>query len=56
MEENYLQVLAERQLLNCEEKVNWRSCELNKRQEEELVADLKKSFKPYDFTDDDDGN
>ncbi|VDN54680.1 unnamed protein product [Dracunculus medinensis] len=50
------EVLAERQLLNCEEKVNWRSCELNKRQEEELVADLKKSFKPYDFTDDDDGN
>lgn len=37
-------------LLNCEEKVDWRQCSLEKAAEEDLVKQFRSSFKPFDFT------
>uniref|UniRef100_A0A2K6VLD5 Cwf19-like C-terminal domain-containing protein n=1 Tax=Onchocerca volvulus TaxID=6282 RepID=A0A2K6VLD5_ONCVO len=48
------EVLAEAALLDCEEKVDWRQCELEKSEQAKLVDNLKLIFKPYDFTDADD--
>ncbi|VDO69562.1 unnamed protein product [Onchocerca flexuosa] len=48
------EVLAEAALLDCEEKVDWRQCELEKNEQAKLVDNLKQMFKPYDFTDVDD--
>uniref|UniRef100_A0A915B5N8 Cwf19-like protein C-terminal domain-containing protein n=1 Tax=Parascaris univalens TaxID=6257 RepID=A0A915B5N8_PARUN len=47
------EVLATRALLNCEEKVDWRNCELAKDEQIMLVKKLQHSFKPFDFTDND---
>uniref|UniRef100_A0A0M3HFK4 CwfJ_C_2 domain-containing protein n=1 Tax=Ascaris lumbricoides TaxID=6252 RepID=A0A0M3HFK4_ASCLU len=47
------EVLAGRALLNCEEKVDWRNCELAKDEQTILVKKLQDSFKPFDFTDND---
>lgn len=37
-------------LLNCEEKVDWKQCLLEKDQEEETVKKFREEFKPFDFT------
>lgn len=47
------EVLATRALLNCEDKIDWRSCELEKEEQTGLVKKLQQSFKPFDFTEDD---
>ncbi|VDM46490.1 unnamed protein product [Toxocara canis] len=45
------EVLAGRALLNCEEKVDWRVCEIPRDEQAVLVKKLQESFKPFDFTD-----
>lgn len=47
-------MLAGAALLDCEEKVDWRQCEIEKSEQLKLVDKLKLAFKPFDFTDDDD--
>lgn len=37
-------------LLNCEDKVDWRQCSLDKEQEIEVVKRFREEFKPFDFT------
>lgn len=37
-------------LLNCEDKVDWRQCSLDKEQEVETVKRFRAEFKPFDFT------
>ncbi|XP_037953190.1 CWF19-like protein 1 homolog, partial [Teleopsis dalmanni] len=37
-------------LLDCEDKVNWKDCCLDKNEEIELVKDFREKFKEYDFT------
>ncbi|EJW76275.1 hypothetical protein WUBG_12817 [Wuchereria bancrofti] len=49
------EVLAEPALLDCEEKIDWRQCELEKSEQAKLIDNLKQIFKPFDFTDVDDG-
>ncbi|ETN67113.1 CWF19L1 protein [Anopheles darlingi] len=44
------EVICDSNLLNCEEKADWRQCNLPKEEEEGLVKDFRESFKPYDFT------
>ncbi|VDN94025.1 unnamed protein product [Brugia pahangi] len=48
------EVLAEPALLDCEEKIDWRQCELEKNEQTKLIDNLKQIFQPYDFTDVDD--
>ncbi|VDM20015.1 unnamed protein product [Wuchereria bancrofti] len=48
------EVLAEPALLDCEEKIDWRQCELEKSEQAKLIDNLKQIFKPFDFTDVDD--
>lgn len=47
------EVLASKALLDCEDKVDWRNCALDKEKETELTNKLKDMFKPFDFTDND---
>lgn len=37
-------------LLNCEEKVDWKQCLLDKEEEIEVVKRFREGFKPFDFT------
>lgn len=37
-------------LLNCEDKVDWRQCSLDKDQEADTVKQFRNDFKPFDFT------
>ncbi|CAD6186691.1 unnamed protein product [Caenorhabditis auriculariae] len=50
------EVLAGRPILDCEAKIDWRACSLAKNKEVELVEKVKKSFKPFDFTNDGDSD
>uniref|UniRef100_A0A0N5AXC5 CwfJ_C_1 domain-containing protein n=1 Tax=Syphacia muris TaxID=451379 RepID=A0A0N5AXC5_9BILA len=50
------EVLSGPAILNCEEKIDWRSCELEKSVQADLVKKLQQDFKPFDFTDDDDSD
>ncbi|CAP29303.1 Protein CBG09248 [Caenorhabditis briggsae] len=50
------EVLASTPILDCEDKVDWKSCVLAKEKETELVNKLKADFKPFDFTADDDSD
>jgi hypothetical protein len=36
-----------------EERVDWRTCEVTKAEQEAYVKAFKTAFAPYDFTDDD---
>ncbi|XP_068145892.1 CWF19-like protein 1 homolog [Drosophila tropicalis] len=47
-------VFCSENLLNCDEKVNWKECLLDKDEELAHVAAFRKAFQPFDFTDDDD--
>lgn len=49
-------VLASTPILDCEDKVDWKSCVLPKDKEIELVTKLKAAFKPFDFTAEDDSD
>ncbi|XP_053962313.1 CWF19-like protein 1 homolog [Anastrepha ludens] len=43
-------VFCSENLLNCEEKVNWKDCKLDKEEEIEMVKSFRKKFQQYDFT------
>ncbi|TMW45291.1 hypothetical protein DOY81_009632 [Sarcophaga bullata] len=43
-------VFCSENLLNCDEKVDWRECKLDKDTEMNLVASFKEKFSKYDFT------
>nr|XP_014102228.1 CWF19-like protein 1 homolog [Bactrocera oleae] len=43
-------VFCSENLLNCEEKVDWKDCKLNKDEEIEMVNNFRKKFQKYDFT------
>ncbi|XP_030388604.1 CWF19-like protein 1 homolog [Scaptodrosophila lebanonensis] len=45
-------VFCSENLLNCDEKVNWRECQLDKDEELALVKSFRKNFAPFDFTED----
>lgn len=38
-------------VLGCERKVDWKECALKREEEEELVAQLRRQFKPFNFVD-----
>ncbi|VDN06227.1 unnamed protein product [Thelazia callipaeda] len=44
------EVLAGPALLDCEEKIDWHQCQLDKDEQTKLVDQLKLAFEPYDFT------
>lgn len=44
------ELLADRNVLNCTEKINWRDCELNQSEVNDLVKGIREDFKQYDFT------
>lgn len=46
-------VFCSENLLNCDEKVNWKECQLEQEEETAYVEEFRKSFAPFDFTDDD---
>ncbi|CAI5451942.1 unnamed protein product [Caenorhabditis angaria] len=50
------EVLASAPILDCEEKIDWKKCVLEKEKEIELVNKLKEAFKPFDFTAEDDSD
>lgn len=48
------EVLCSEDLLNCEDKIEWKSCLLPKNLELKMVNEFKEGFKDYDFTIEDD--
>uniref|UniRef100_A0A182TZS0 Chitin-binding type-2 domain-containing protein n=1 Tax=Anopheles melas TaxID=34690 RepID=A0A182TZS0_9DIPT len=44
------EIICADNLLNCEEKADWRQCNCTKEEEDEMVKNFRESFKPYDFT------
>ncbi|TKR93928.1 hypothetical protein L596_008292 [Steinernema carpocapsae] len=48
------EVLTGPQLLDCEEKIDWRECEMPKEEQAALVKKLSKEFKKFDFSTDSD--
>ncbi|XP_055531531.1 CWF19-like protein 1 homolog [Wyeomyia smithii] len=44
------EVICADNLLNCEEKIDWRQCKLEQEAEEAMAQSFRESFKPYDFT------
>ncbi|XP_063894246.1 CWF19-like protein 1 [Helicoverpa armigera] len=43
-------------ILNCEDKADWRQCQLSRQEEEEHVKNFREKFRPFDFTADDDSD
>ena len=48
------EVICSQDLLDCEDKVDWRSCQLNQTEEIECTQAFRKRFQPFDFTLEDD--
>nr|XP_019536953.2 CWF19-like protein 1 homolog [Aedes albopictus] len=44
------EIICADNLLNCEEKIDWRQCNLEKEEEEAITKKFRESFQPYDFT------
>uniref|UniRef100_A0A915D2X6 CWF19-like protein 1 n=1 Tax=Ditylenchus dipsaci TaxID=166011 RepID=A0A915D2X6_9BILA len=44
------EVLCGKALLDAEEKIDWKNCELSKEKEAGMTMALKEQFKPFDFT------
>lgn len=44
------EIICADNLLNCEEKIDWRQCNLEKEEEEAITKRFRESFQPYDFT------
>ncbi|XP_058464437.1 CWF19-like protein 1 homolog [Malaya genurostris] len=44
------EIICADNLLNCEEKIDWRQCNLEKEAEDAMAQSFRESFKPYDFT------
>ncbi|KAH9632610.1 hypothetical protein HF086_001853 [Spodoptera exigua] len=49
-------VLSTPQILNCEDKADWRQCLISKEEEIEYVKDFRDKFRPFDFTADADSD
>lgn len=47
---HFSDVFCSENLLNCEEKVDWKDCKLDKEEEIEMVKSFRKKFQKYDFT------
>ncbi len=50
------EALAARQLLDMEERVDWRHCKADKEEETKMTKEFRTTFQPYDFTLEDDDN
>ena len=48
------EVLAHSDLLNVEDRVDWRECKVNRETEVRMTQEFRDLFKPYDFTVDED--
>ena len=48
------EALAAQRLLDLEERVDWRHCKVDKDVETRLTKEFRETFKPYDFTLDED--
>lgn len=44
------ELLTDSNLLDCEEKIDWRNCELDNEEVKQLVTEIRNEFKNYDFT------
>uniref|UniRef100_U5EW12 CWF19-like protein 1 n=1 Tax=Corethrella appendiculata TaxID=1370023 RepID=U5EW12_9DIPT len=44
------EIICNENLMNCDEKIDWRQCNLGKEEEIDAVNRFRESFKPYDFT------
>ena len=44
------EVLANKDLLNCEDRVDWKNCSSSREMEIKDVARFRKLFQPFDFT------
>ncbi|XP_055677483.1 CWF19-like protein 1 homolog [Lutzomyia longipalpis] len=44
------EVMCNENLLNCDEKIDWKECQLDVEQEKELVQQFKDDFRDFDFT------
>uniref|UniRef100_A0AC35G1K3 CWF19-like protein 1 n=1 Tax=Panagrolaimus sp. PS1159 TaxID=55785 RepID=A0AC35G1K3_9BILA len=43
------EILAGKELLDCEDKADWKNCKLSEEEEATLANQMKQKFKPYDF-------
>ncbi|MFH4981643.1 hypothetical protein AB6A40_008352 [Gnathostoma spinigerum] len=48
------EVLAGAELLDCEDKIDWRSCEIEKEEQEKMVKRLRKAIEPFEPAESDD--
>jgi hypothetical protein len=44
------EVMCAESLLNCDAKVDWKECQLDKDDEVDVVARFRESYKEFDFT------
>jgi hypothetical protein len=44
------ELLASESLLNCPDKVDWKECKATKEEETRWTQDMRRGFKPFDFT------
>ncbi|XP_075981024.1 CWF19-like protein 1 [Anticarsia gemmatalis] len=43
-------VLSSQPILNCEDKSDWRQCQLSREEEEKYVKNFREDFRPFNFT------
>ena len=48
------EIICSEDLLNCESRIDWRSCQLSKEEESTCSQKFRQRFQPYDFTLEDD--
>ena len=48
------EVICSTDLLDCESKIDWRSCQLSQKEETQCAQECRKRFQPFDFTLEDD--
>ena len=44
------EVICSQDLLDCESKIDWRSCKLSPQEETKCSQEFRKRFQPFDFT------
>ncbi|CAB3228856.1 unnamed protein product [Arctia plantaginis] len=49
-------VLSSPPILNCEDKADWRQCQLSREEEDQFVKEFREKFRPYDFTAEEDSD
>ena len=47
------EVICSSDLLDCEDRIDWRQCKLSRDEETQSTQNFRKRFQPYDFTLDD---